>query len=156
MNTVAQNNVFVCIQKLKAQDGVIIGYALRNAKGEIWHCKANDLKHFIATNQMTVTNLALTADGRLIDSNRQSGAAQPQPKSALGNNVVILKDRQNRARIIGVIVSVNTPVNIIQTILDNVAITYGNKGDMSSYLAEVNRALPQDCKLHIGYDTAWL
>ena len=58
---------YSCYGKYRDKNNKIIGYELMDENGSTGHIGADELKRLIASNQIIVTNLKLTADNRLID-----------------------------------------------------------------------------------------
>ena len=56
---------YKCIQRIKDKNGVIVEYVLRDGQGKLVYMLSEQLKSAIALEQITVTNLKLTYDGRL-------------------------------------------------------------------------------------------
>lgn len=58
-----------CIEKLRDKNGTIKGYVLQDCNGVQMKFNSEQVKQAIFLQQLTVTNLKLTSDGRLIDNN---------------------------------------------------------------------------------------
>lgn len=57
-----------CIEKLRDKNGTIKGYVLQDCNGVQMKFNSEQVKQAIFLQQLTVTNLKLTSDGRLIDN----------------------------------------------------------------------------------------
>ena len=57
-----------CIQKFRDKQGKIYGYRLADVNGQTQDVTSDNLKLAIKTNQITVVNLKLTSDNRLVDT----------------------------------------------------------------------------------------
>lgn len=57
---------YKCAQRMKDKNGIIVEYFLWDEQGKLVHMLPEQLKSAIALKQITVTNLKLTSDGRLI------------------------------------------------------------------------------------------
>jgi len=62
-----------CIQKFK-KNNKIYGYRLQDSQGNIKDVLSDQLKQAIKSGQITITNLVLTSDNRLIESKAESKA----------------------------------------------------------------------------------
>lgn len=65
-----------CIQKFK-KNNKIYGYRLQDSQGNIRDVYSDPLKQAIKNGQITILNLTLTSDNRLVDTSEK----QPQPES---------------------------------------------------------------------------
>lgn len=61
-----------CIEKLRDKNGTIKGYVLQDCNGVQMKFNSEQVKQAIFLQQLTVTNLKLTSDGRLIDNNNST------------------------------------------------------------------------------------
>lgn len=61
-----------CIEKVRNKNNVIVGYILEDKNGSRLNIKAEQLKLAIFTNQISVINLKLTKDGKLVDAKNTS------------------------------------------------------------------------------------
>ena len=83
-----------CIEKFRNNSGQIIGYRLQDINGQIRDVKSECLKQAIKNNQISVLNLKLTSDNRLLDK-----SYKPQkPQKSQNNN---LKDKMAKIRALG-------------------------------------------------------
>ena len=57
-----------CIQKFRDKHGRIYGYRLVAMNGDTKDIRAKALKNAIINKQVSVVNLSMTSDGRLIDA----------------------------------------------------------------------------------------
>lgn len=64
-----------CLFKFRDNSGKIVGYRIQNEQGETLDTTPEQLKMYIYSNQMSVVNLKLTQDGRLIDCVEGSGTS---------------------------------------------------------------------------------
>lgn len=82
-----------CIKKFRDKNNHIYGYCLVDLNGRTQDVKPENLKKAIAKNQINVTNLTLTSDGRLVDrqddtfKNIKLGDAPTRKTSSKGNIV---------------------------------------------------------------------
>lgn len=74
-----------CIQKFRERTGKIYGYRLIDINGQTQDATPGDLKRAIANKNITVLNLTLTSDDRLVDKNPEK---QLQNKKIMPNNVI--------------------------------------------------------------------
>lgn len=58
-----------CVEKFRNKSGVIIGYRLKDATGNLMDFDANDVKNGIRNKEVRIDNLTLTSDDRIIDKN---------------------------------------------------------------------------------------
>lgn len=61
----------VCINKFRDKNGIIIGYSIRDAAGNIKEVEAAVLKKAIKSNRVQVVNLTLTSDNRLVNTSEK-------------------------------------------------------------------------------------
>lgn len=76
-----------CIEKLRDKNGTIKGYVLQDCNGVQMKFNSEQVKQAIFLQQLTVTNLKLTSDGRLIDNNDSSNKPIPQPNNINKQNL---------------------------------------------------------------------
>lgn len=62
-----------CIQKFRDRNNKIYGYRLQDSNGYTKDVRPEDLKAAIANNKVSVVNLTLTSDGRLLDKKVPEG-----------------------------------------------------------------------------------
>lgn len=60
-------NIYKCIEKKRDNHGKIISYTLLNASGDYSSASPDDLKKAIHEGRVSVSNLTLTSDNRLVD-----------------------------------------------------------------------------------------
>ena len=82
-----------CIQKFRDKNNHIYGYRLVDLNGRTQDVKPENLKTAIAKNQVNVTNLTLTSDGRLVDKQDETFKSKklgdaPTRKTSSKNNIV--------------------------------------------------------------------
>ena len=58
---------YTCIRKRRAKRGAVMGYLLKDKDGRIVDLTAREVKCLFTSNCITLTNLSLTKDGRLVD-----------------------------------------------------------------------------------------
>lgn len=63
-----------CINKQRDTNGKIIKYKLQGRNNSLFELTSDELKNAIRTNQLTVSNLTLTSDNRLVDSDQMQRA----------------------------------------------------------------------------------
>lgn len=61
-----------CIQKFRNKNNQITGYKLQDCTGAVKDVTPEQLKNAIRSNSVSVVNLKLTSDGKLIDSAKES------------------------------------------------------------------------------------
>lgn len=76
-----------CINKIRNKNGVIKGYELQDCNGVRMRFSSEQVKQAIFLQQLTVTNLKLTSDGRLIDNNDSSNKPIPQSNNINTQNL---------------------------------------------------------------------
>lgn len=90
-----------CIKKFRDKHNKIIGYRLVDTNGNIQDVKAEKLKEVLSTGKLSIVNLTLTKDGRLVNTSEndtKSGAVNNtrkvihQPKSE--QTSIVVKDHQ--------------------------------------------------------------
>ena len=57
-----------CTEKLRDKNNRIVGYELQDCNGKKMRFTSEQVKQAVFLQQITVTNLKLTSDGRLIDN----------------------------------------------------------------------------------------
>ena len=70
-----------CIEKFRDKNNVIIGYRLQDSQGVTKDVYPDQLKVAIRNQQITVINLTLTSDNRLVDNTPDQIKQVQQPKS---------------------------------------------------------------------------
>ena len=70
-----------CIQKFRGKHNKIIGYRLVDDKGNVKDVKAEKLKQVIAAGKLSVSNLTLTADGRLVTTSEKDTKSEAASKA---------------------------------------------------------------------------
>ena len=92
-----------CIKKFRDKHNKIIGYRLVDTNGNMQDVKAEKLKEVLSTGKLSIVNLTLTKDGRLVNTSEndtKSGVVnntrkvihQPKPQPEQTN--IIIKDHQ--------------------------------------------------------------
>lgn len=72
-----------CVGKIRNKNNIIIGYKLIDKSGQYAEANPNRLKDAIRANQITVVNLKLTSDGRLIDNTNYNNKANENSDNTL-------------------------------------------------------------------------
>lgn len=77
-----------CIQKFRDKRGVIVGYRLQDSNGAVNDVNSLQLKQAIRDGRVSITNLRLTSDGRLVDCGAKEGTAEPDTDLNLMNLIL--------------------------------------------------------------------
>lgn len=83
-----------CTEKLRDKNNRIIGYELKDCNGKKMRFTSEQVKQAVFLQQITVTNLKLTSDGRLID-NTESAKSDGQLKSNENNQLALINKLKN-------------------------------------------------------------
>ena len=83
-----------CTEKLRDKNNRIVGYELQDCNGKKMRFTSEQVKQAIFLQQITVTNLKLTSDGRLID-NTESAKPDGQLKSDGNNQLALINKLKN-------------------------------------------------------------
>ena len=81
-----------CIEKFRDRNGKIYGYRLVDLNNQTQDVTPRDLKIAIQNNHINVINLALTADGRLIDKKPENQLQFLETSSSLPANMEAWED----------------------------------------------------------------
>lgn len=76
-----------CIQKFRDNTGKIYGYRLADSNGQIKDVRSEELKNAIRCKHISVVNLTLTSDSRLVDTSEKSSHQASETKD-LNNETV--------------------------------------------------------------------
>lgn len=83
-----------CTEKLRDKNNRIVGYELQDCNGKKMRFTSEQVKQAVFLQQITVTNLKLTSDGRLID-NTESAKSDGQSKSLENNQLALINKLKN-------------------------------------------------------------
>lgn len=83
-----------CTKKLRDKNNRIVGYELEDCNGKRMRFNSKQVKQAIFLQQITITNLKLTSDGRLID-NTESVQSDGQSKSLENNQLALINKLKN-------------------------------------------------------------
>lgn len=83
-----------CTEKLRDKNNRIVGYELQDCNGKKMRFTSEQVKQAVFLQQITVTNLKLTSDGRLID-NTESVKSDGQSKSPENNQLALINKLKN-------------------------------------------------------------
>lgn len=83
-----------CTEKLRDKNNRIVGYELQDCNGKKMRFTSEQVKQAVFLQQITVTNLKLTSDGRLID-NTESAKSDGQLKSNENNQLALINKLKN-------------------------------------------------------------
>lgn len=83
-----------CTEKLRDKNNRIVGYELQDCNGKKMRFTSEQVKQAVFLQQITVTNLKLTSDGRLID-NTESAKPDGQLKSDGNNQLALINKLKN-------------------------------------------------------------
>lgn len=83
-----------CTEKLRDKNNRIVGYELQDCNGKKMRFTSEQVKQAVFLQQITVTNLKLTSDGRLID-NTESAKSEGQLKSDENNQLALIIKLKN-------------------------------------------------------------
>lgn len=83
-----------CTEKLRDKNNRIVGYELQDCNGKKMRFTSEQVKQAIFLQQLTVKNLKLTSDGRLID-NTESAKSEGQLKSTKNNQLALINKLKN-------------------------------------------------------------
>lgn len=83
-----------CTEKLRDKNNRIVGYELQDCNGKKMRFTSEQVKQAVFLQQITVTNLKLTSDGRLID-NTESAKSEGQLKSDENNQLALINKLKN-------------------------------------------------------------
>lgn len=83
-----------CTEKLRDKNNRIVGYELQDCNGKKMRFTSEQVKQAVFLQQITVTNLKLTSDGRLID-NTESVRSDGQSKSLENNQLALINKLKN-------------------------------------------------------------
>lgn len=83
-----------CTEKLRDKNNRIVGYELQDCNGKKMRFTSEQVKQAVFLQQITVTNLKLTSDGRLID-NTESVKSDGQSKSLENNQLALINKLKN-------------------------------------------------------------
>lgn len=83
-----------CTEKLRDKNNRIVGYELQDCNGKKMRFTSEQVKQAVFLQQITVTNLKLTSDGRLID-NTESVKSDGQLKSDGNNQLALINKLKN-------------------------------------------------------------
>ncbi len=83
-----------CTEKLRDKNNRIVGYELQDCNGKKMRFTSEQVKQAIFLQQITVKNLKLTSDGRLID-NTESAKPDGQLKSDGNNQLALINKLKN-------------------------------------------------------------
>lgn len=83
-----------CTEKLRDKNNRIVGYELQDCNGKKMRFTSEQVKQAVFLQQITVTNLKLTSDGRLID-NTESVKSDGQLKSTKNNQLALINKLKN-------------------------------------------------------------
>lgn len=78
-----------CTEKLRDKNNRIVGYELQDCNGKKMRFTSEQVKQAVFLQQITVTNLKLTSDGRLID-NTEPVKSDGQSKSLENNQLALI------------------------------------------------------------------
>ena len=90
-----------CIQKFRNKNNQIYGYRLQDSKGNIKDIYADQLKQAIYNQQITVLNLTLTSDKRLVDTTEKQIQQPIQEQNKISEEQQI-QDLILKAKVLGV------------------------------------------------------
>ena len=83
-----------CTEKIRDKNNRIVGYELKDCNGKKMKFTSEQVKQAVFLQQITVKNLKLTSDGRLID-NTESAQSDGQLKSAENNQLALINKLKN-------------------------------------------------------------
>ena len=83
-----------CTEKLRDKNNRIVGYELQDCNGKRMRFTSEQVKQAVFLQQITVTNLKLTSDGRLID-NTEPAKSDGQLKSDGNNQLALINKLKN-------------------------------------------------------------
>lgn len=83
-----------CTEKLRDKNNRIVGYELRDCNGTKMRFTSEQVKQAVFLQQITITNLKLTSDGRLID-NTELAKSDGQLKSNENNQLTLINKLKN-------------------------------------------------------------
>ena len=81
-----------CVDKFRDGQGKICGYRLMDCYGKTQDMFAETLKEEIKNNNISVINLTLTSDGRLVDSSEKPVKNEETKKTNLGSSMDVLRN----------------------------------------------------------------
>ena len=97
-----------CIQKFRDKNNHIYGYRLQDKKGQVLDVKPDKLKQAIKNNQITIINLTLTADNRLIDIKSQHQQSDKKQTQSQQIEEQKLQKIITKARLLGISKNIQT------------------------------------------------
>ena len=83
-----------CTKKLRDNNNRIVGYELQDCNGKKMRFTSEQVKQAVFLQQIAITNLKLTSDGRLIDST-ESVTSDGQSKSLENNQLALINKLKN-------------------------------------------------------------
>lgn len=83
-----------CTEKLRDKSNRIVAYELQDCNGKRMRFNSEQVKQAVFLQQITITNLKLTSDGRLID-NTESVQSDGQSKSLENNQLALINKLKN-------------------------------------------------------------
>lgn len=83
-----------CTEKFRDKNNRIVGYELEDCNGKRMRFKSKQVRQAVFLQQITITNLKLTSDGRLID-NTESVKSDGQSKSLENNQLALINKLKN-------------------------------------------------------------
>ena len=87
-----------CTEKLRDKNNRIVGYELQDCNGNKMRFTSEQVKQAVFLQQITITNLKLTSDGRLIDSTesvQSDDKSKSQSKSLESNQLALINKLKN-------------------------------------------------------------
>lgn len=89
---------YTCTEKIRDKHNKIIAYKIQNVQGRILEINTDRLKYLINTNQITLTNLKLTSNNKLIST-------VTDEEQALDTKIKVMVDK---AKLLGIYESIQT------------------------------------------------
>jgi hypothetical protein len=83
-----------CVNRIKDKSGKITGYVLRDLQGNTVNISAEDLKNKIRGNEITVSNLTLTKDNRLVTTSNSSKQKPKQQTNVAKQQTKVVKQEE--------------------------------------------------------------
>lgn len=83
-----------CTEKLRDKSNRIVGYELKDCNGNKMRFTSEQVKQAVFLQQITIKNLKLTSDGRLIDS-KELVQSDSQSKSSENNQLTLINKLKN-------------------------------------------------------------
>lgn len=87
-----------CTKKLRDKNGRIVGYELKDCNGNKMKFSSEQVKQAVFLQQITIKNLKLTSDGRLIDSTesvQSDSQSKSQSRSPENNQLALINKLKN-------------------------------------------------------------